>query len=610
MVRANSAMGADFRASRAGKMDSGVHHPGKLESAGMRRAIFALLAFTVAGYGQNPNAAVFPSRAATDDDLLVASNSARTTLSSPVTDTDTTIPVADTSHFLVPAAITIDAEIILCTSKTSTTFTSCTRGFDSSTAKAHYRYASVYGFNVAHQHNQAAAEIKAVETYLKSAPSPGLTSGTSILKGNGTGGFASAASTDVVSLFSTCSGTQYLGADGACHSSPGLTSGTTVLKGNGTGGFAGALSGDIVSLFSGCSGTQYLGADGTCYTALNTSGTSILKGNGTGGFATAASSDVISLFSGCSGTQYLGADGACHTSSSSAAGSDTQVMFNNRGAFAGDTGFVWNYTTHRLTANALTISGQAGGGTQCLNIDNAGNVSGTGSTCGGGSGTVTSVGSGCGLTGGPITSSGTLARSETINAQIGTTYTVVNGDCGKLLTFSNASGIAVTLPQAGSGGNFVSGWSIDVQNIGSGAVTISPTTSTIDGASSIKVLSGQGVRIVSNGTNYFTLRGMSPSAGVAVVSYSATPTFDLSLGSLQKITLTGNVTSSTASNPMAGAIYTWEICQDATGSRTFVFPGSFKGTMNIGSTASTCSVQSFVYDGSNYYATTPGVVNQ
>lgn len=48
-----------------------------------------------------------------------------------------------------------------------------------------------------------------------------------------------ATSTDVIALFSTCSGTQYLGADGACHnSSGGASSGTnTVQVGNGSGGF-------------------------------------------------------------------------------------------------------------------------------------------------------------------------------------------------------------------------------------------------------------------------------------------------------------------------------------------------------------------------------------
>jgi hypothetical protein len=50
------------------------------------------------------------------------------------------------------------------------------------------------------------------------------------------------------------------------------TNTTAVLKGSGSGGFSGAGAGDIVSLFSGCSGTQYLGADGACHTSSGGSG--------------------------------------------------------------------------------------------------------------------------------------------------------------------------------------------------------------------------------------------------------------------------------------------------------------------------------------------------
>lgn len=98
----------------------------------------------------------------------------------------------------------------------------------------------------------------------------------------------------------------------------------------------------------------------------------------------------------------------------------------------------------------------------------------------------------------------------TVNAQTGTTYTIVSGDRGKLLTFSNAAAIAVTLPQAGS--TFPNGWFIDVQNRGAGTATITPTTSTVDGSASIALTTGQGVRIFSDGTNYFTQRGLSSAA--------------------------------------------------------------------------------------------------
>lgn len=90
-----------------------------------------------------------------------------------------------------------------------------------------------------------------------------------------------------------------------------------------------------------------------------------------------------------------------------------------------------------------------------------------------------------------------------VNTQTGTSYTIVAGDQGKLVTFSNASPVAVTLPQAT--GQFGSGWFAWFCNYGAGAATITPTTSTINGGGS-QVL-GQNVcsAIFSDGTNYSAL---------------------------------------------------------------------------------------------------------
>jgi hypothetical protein len=98
---------------------------------------------------------------------------------------------------------------------------------------------------------------------------------------------------------------------------------------------------------------------------------------------------------------------------------------------------------------------------------------------------------------------------------------------------------------------------------------------------------------------------------INTVTFSATPTFDASLGNTQKITLTDNVTSSTLSNATAGQQIDFLICQDGTGSRTFVWPTNVLGGMTIGSTLSKCSAQSFRYDGTltNAYALSAGVTN-
>lgn len=87
-----------------------------------------------------------------------------------------------------------------------------------------------------------------------------------------------------------------------------------------------------------------------------------------------------------------------------------------------------------------------------------------------------------------------------VNAQTGTTYTVQASDKGKNVTHSNAAATAVTLPQAT--GSFADGWWYYTKNLGAGLVTITPTTSTINGASKLTLHRGRSGLITSDGTNY------------------------------------------------------------------------------------------------------------
>lgn len=90
-------------------------------------------------------------------------------------------------------------------------------------------------------------------------------------------------------------------------------------------------------------------------------------------------------------------------------------------------------------------------------------------------------------------------QAARVNEQTGTSYPFVVGDYGYLVTFSNASPVAVTLPQAT--GSFAT-WNTTACNKGAGAVTITPTTSTINGAATLVLQQKQCVTIVSDGTNY------------------------------------------------------------------------------------------------------------
>lgn len=101
------------------------------------------------------------------------------------------------------------------------------------------------------------------------------------------------------------------------------------------------------------------------------------------------------------------------------------------------------------------------------------------------------------------TNSRAYASPYSFNAQTGTSYTFLLTDRNKVVTFNNASAVAVTLPQANTAG--FTTWFADVRNLGAGLVTITPTTSTIDGAATLTIPQGFSVRIYSDGTNYFTI---------------------------------------------------------------------------------------------------------
>jgi hypothetical protein len=132
------------------------------------------------------------------------------------------------------------------------------------------------------------------------------------------------------------------------------------------------------------------------------------------------------------------------------------------------------------------------------------------------------VSTGCGLTGGgDLSADRTLKLSLLINAQVGTSYAVVDGDCSKLVTLSNASAVAVSLPQA-NGSTFVSGWSVDFQNRGAGLVTVTSVTSTINGGATIALAQNQGMHCQSDGANYSCMMGVGAGGGSGTVTNVAT----------------------------------------------------------------------------------------
>lgn len=102
-----------------------------------------------------------------------------------------------------------------------------------------------------------------------------------------------------------------------------------------------------------------------------------------------------------------------------------------------------------------------------------------------------------------------------VKSVTGTTYTILASDNRKLLAFSNASSTAVTLSQATTAG-FGNSLYFFAKAVGAGTATITPTTSTINGAASLALAPNEGAIIWSNGTNYEALKISASSASEAV----------------------------------------------------------------------------------------------
>ena len=258
----------------------------------------------------------------------------------------------------------------------------------------------------------------------------------------------------------------------------------------------------------------------------------------------------------------------------------TPSSANLAAAVTGETGTgALVFGTSPTISTGLTL-GFLTGSSQCLTVDTSGVVSGTGAACGGSG----STGANPTATAGPTAingSAGTFMRSDAapavqtgsssqkgilqvdgttiqessgvisasprsaVNAQTGTSYTIQNSDQNKLVTFSNASSIAVTLPDP-SGGNFFAGWAVSLRNLGAGTVTVTRgTSSTIDGSTSFTLTTGQGLDVYGDGTNYYTVPG---AARIAAVSGLGT---GVATAAAANLSASGGLTTTIASGTSA-----------------------------------------------------------
>lgn len=104
-----------------------------------------------------------------------------------------------------------------------------------------------------------------------------------------------------------------------------------------------------------------------------------------------------------------------------------------------------------------------------------------------------------------------------VNAQTGTSYTIAAADRNKIVTLNNSSAVAVTLPTT-LGFSFV----VAIQNIGSGTATLTPSSGTINLASSVTLTGGsgsggQGAWLFFDGTNWSAVLGGGSGGGNRIV---------------------------------------------------------------------------------------------
>jgi len=395
------------------------------------------------------------------------------------------------------------------------------------------------------------------------------------------------------------------------NTSPTLTTPTLISPALGT-----PTSGSLVATtnipVANATGTLAVANGGTGLTTIPAG--NVVIGNGTSalyGVAPGTAGNVLTSIAGVwTSNAVVGGGG-------SPGGSTTQVQFNNAGSFAGDANLTFSgstLTSANLIVSNLTASLAVFSSATKQLVSNP--ITGTGSVVMNASPIITSPSLITPALGSPT--SGNMAATTSIPVANATgTLVVANGGTG--LTSGTSGGIpyfsstsAITSSAALAANALVIGGGAGAApattTTGTGILTFLGTPSSANFASAVTDETGTGLVVFNSApaltnptvTNYVeTLYSANTSTAITV---------DLTNGTVQNLTLTGNATI-TMPTAVAGKSFIIILSQDGTGGRTVTWstvswPSATAPT--ITSTASKKDIYSFFSNGTSWFGTTIG----
>jgi len=118
----------------------------------------------------------------------------------------------------------------------------------------------------------------------------------------------------------------------------------------------------------------------------------------------------------------------------------------------------------------------------------------------------------------------------------------------------------------------------------------------LTGALPLTGLNVNGNVVISGSLTAGTINGVIP-AGLVTVPFGANPIFNAATGLSFKITLTGDVASSSFTNGAVGpSVIAFRIVQDGTGGHAFTWPSNVRNAGDINPGANSRSLQLFAVD--------------